>query len=145
MNALTLGNTAIRQLDGLYSLNDLHKAAGGEEKHQPAFFIRNDQTKALIEELSSANLQTIKTVVGKGKQQGTYVCRELVIAYAAWISAAFHLKVIRVFLNAVSPSLRQMVNQARTHRQQRLVRSITSTMTSRSCGTEHLALVCRGG
>ncbi|TXH09178.1 MAG: KilA-N domain-containing protein, partial [Hyphomicrobiaceae bacterium] len=38
--ALQLGNITIRQHNGLFSLNDLHKAAGGEEKHQPAFFIR---------------------------------------------------------------------------------------------------------
>jgi len=101
MKSLTLINQTIRQHDGLYSLNDLHLASGGEEKHQPAFFLRNEQTKALIEELSSANLQTLKTVVGKGKAQGTYACKELVIAYAAWISAAFHLKVIGVFLDSV--------------------------------------------
>ena len=34
--ALTLGNITVRQLNGLFSLNDLHKAAGGEAKHQPA-------------------------------------------------------------------------------------------------------------
>lgn len=105
MNALTLCNTAIRQLDGLYSLNDLHKAAGGEAKHRPNYFLENQQTKSLIDEIQAAGIPASKTVVGKGKQQGTYACRELVIAYAAWINAAFHLKVIRVFLNAVSTGL----------------------------------------
>ena len=96
--SLIIGASEIRQIDGLYSLNDLHKASGNFPKHQPAFFLRNEQTQALIDELSSANLQTLKKVVGKGKEQGTYACKELVIAYAAWISPAFHLKVIRVFL-----------------------------------------------
>lgn len=36
--ALTIAGTAVRQMNGLYSLNDLHKVSGGEEKHQPAFF-----------------------------------------------------------------------------------------------------------
>lgn len=108
MNALTLCSTAIRQLDGLYSLNDLHKASGSEAKHQPALFLRNDQAKALIEEISSTDLHSIpvKTVLGKGKAQGTYVCKELVYAYAMWISAKFHLAVIRAFdrLNQPAPA-----------------------------------------
>ena len=106
--ALTLGNITIRQQNGLFSLNDLHKAAGGEEKHQPAFFIRREDTQALAAEICSADSQikAFETVRGRGKQQGTYACRELVIAYAAWISAAFHLKVIRVFLSATAPQAR---------------------------------------
>ena len=100
---LTLGTSAIRESDGLYSLNDLHQAAGGEEKHKPAFFLRSEQAQSLVVEIGKgADLHLfLKTV--KGRNGGTYACRELVIAYAAWISAAFHLKVIRVFLASQAP------------------------------------------
>ena len=96
--ALTLGNIAVRQLNGLFSLNDLHKASGGETKHEPSQWLRNDQTKALVAEIESAGAKAFEAK----PKIGTYACRELVIAYAAWISAAFHLKVIRVFLDATT-------------------------------------------
>jgi len=101
---VTISNVVIQQRHGLYSLNDLHKASGGEVKHQPTRFIRLDTTQALIAEISSSpdmvNIP-VEVVRGRGKAQGTYACRELVIAYAAWISAAFHLQVIRVFLDSL--------------------------------------------
>jgi len=114
--ALSVGSVTIRAHDGLYSLNDLHRASGGEDKHQPAKFIRLDTTQALIAELCSpdvANMQGVQIctskcldiVRGRGRPQGTYACKQLVIAYAAWISAAFQLKVINVFLNAVAPAV----------------------------------------
>ena len=92
--ALTLGTITVRQLDGLFSLNDLHKAAGGEARHKPSEWLRNQQAQELLAEIQKAG---IPAITSKPKV-GTYACRELVIAYAAWISAAFHLKVIRVFL-----------------------------------------------
>lgn len=99
MNALTVLSSEIRQFDGLYSLNDLHQAAGGSAKHRPNQFMRLDTTQALMEEIRCADVRIIpaKTVRGRGKPQGTYVCKELVYAYAMWISPSFHLKVIRAF------------------------------------------------
>ena len=99
--ALTLGNITIRQQNGLFSLNDLHAASGGNPGQRPGEFMRNQQTKELIEEISNAGISAFES--RKGNNGGTYACRELVIAYAAWISAAFHLKVIRVFLAATTP------------------------------------------
>lgn len=108
--ALTLGNIAVRQLDGLFCLNDLHRAAGGEKRLQPSDFLRMGWAKELVAEIDNsadsrslekgADLHCLKAI--QGRNGGTYACRELVIAYAAWISAAFHLKVIRVFLNATT-------------------------------------------
>lgn len=113
--ALTIGTTSVRQVGGLYSLNDLHKASGGEVKHQPGYFMRRDETKDLVAAIenspevassgNSANSQSYQTKEGRGG--GTYACKELVIAYAAWISAAFHLKVIRVFLAVTAPQAQE--------------------------------------
>ncbi len=103
LHALTLGAITVRQHDGLFSLNDLHRAAGGEPRQQPALFLRMAWTKELIEEIQSTNSQTAVKSVNGGAMRGTYACRELVISYAAWISAAFHLRVIRVFLDASAP------------------------------------------
>ncbi|MDO4796250.1 MAG: KilA-N domain-containing protein [Brachymonas sp.] len=104
----------IRMLDGLFCLNDLHKASGGAAKHKPSFFLRNEQTQKLLAELRVANSQPLRRVVGKGKEQGTYVCLELVYAYAMWISAAFYLKVIRAYhaMSIRGDALRQALAKA---------------------------------
>lgn len=113
---LTIGDFSIRQdEDGRYCLHDLHKASGGAEKHQPAFFMRNKQTKDLIDEIErsanlqvdpkqSANLQSAVKIIKGGDtlKQGTYVVKELVYAYAMWISAKFHLQVIRAYDSMVA-------------------------------------------
>lgn len=108
-STLSILNNTVRIFDGLFSITDLHKASGGEKKHRPNYWLENQQTKDLIAEIesegkseavipASARNQAIKVVKGGNvKTQGTYVCRELVYAYAMWISARFHLLVIRAF------------------------------------------------
>ncbi|ECD1994982.1 KilA-N domain-containing protein [Salmonella enterica subsp. enterica serovar Weltevreden] len=109
-----------RDVHGRYCLNDLHRAAGGEQKYRPKYWLDNKQTSELVEQLfteggippseqnqsvsffqSGSDTRSlvrapVNTVRG-GAEQGTYVCKELVFAYAMWISPSFHLKVIRTF------------------------------------------------
>lgn len=105
MNSLTIFDQNINMIDGLFSLNDLHKASGGKNKHAPFRFMRNEETKALIAEIEcSPNLvnggksiayKVMKGNFSNGTKQGTYVCKELVYRYAMWISPKFSLMVIR--------------------------------------------------
>ncbi|BBL75372.1 hypothetical protein MishRS11D_24700 [Methylomagnum ishizawai] len=100
MANLIIANTRIHQdAEGSYSLNDLHKASGGLARHKPGNWLMLEQTKSLIAEIEKddAGIPASKTVRGKGKVQGTFVVKELVYAYAMWISASFHLKVIRAY------------------------------------------------
>lgn len=94
---ITILNTAIKQdKKGLFCINDIHKAAGGKNKHKPSYWLSNQLTKELIAEISSDGGIPLSVVRG-GLNQGTYVCKELVYAYAMWINARFHLYVIRTF------------------------------------------------
>ena len=119
---------------GRYSLNDLHTASGKEDKHQPAFFMRRHETIEMINEISnSAKSQSWKPTISKsGRYGGTYVCKELVYAYAMWISAAFALKVIRAYDALVSgnvevkPKVRQCTATQLTPLRQTAERLITT-------------------
>src|SRR5260364_437265 len=120
MNTLIISDIFIRQdSEGRYCLNDLYRAAGWEDRHQPTFFMRRQETADLVQAIGSANSQNlssadmqgeiqsansqnlnsadmqgeiqsansqsaaVKTING-GLKRGTYVCKELVYAYAMW-------------------------------------------------------------
>lgn len=105
MNALVIANTQIRcDATGRYCLNDLHQASGGEPRHRPGRWLDSEKTRELIHEVENdesvagipATLPALVTLQG-GAVQGTYAVKELVYAYAMWISAKFHLHVIRAY------------------------------------------------
>lgn len=104
--------------DGLYSLNDLHRASGSNKKHQASNFMRLEATKGLIDEIerssdvsNGTNSIAYKVIQGgQSEQQGTFVCRELVYSYAMWISPRFQLMVIRAF-DAIASQQQQLSQQ----------------------------------
>lgn len=110
--ALNISNIPVSQdSEGRYCLNDLHKASGGDQKHRPKYFLENQQTKDLIIEIEnneggfppSDKKQALKVYKGGNGRQGTYAVKEVVYAYAMWISPAFTLKVIHAYDSLVSP------------------------------------------
>lgn len=104
--SLVVNETVIRQdEEGRYSLNDLHNAAGGEEKHSPRRWLKTSQAIELIEEiereLTDQNMvltdqnRSVKTT--EGRYGGSFAVKEVVYAYTMWISATFSLRVIRSY------------------------------------------------
>ena len=95
VTALSIVGVSVRQdSDGRFSLNDLHKAAGKHKKHSPSYFLENQKTKDIVSILETTGNPVFRK---EGRNGGTYVCKELVYAYAMWISAEFHLQVIRAY------------------------------------------------
>ena len=144
MNAIAISNVAIRQTENnLYNLNDLHKASGGEKRHELTNWLKLQQTTELIDELSKPeipgleeNQQVIQVVKG-GNKRGTYACKELVYAYATWISAKFFLQVIRTFDAVISGSLQPKLAQT-TVADRTPLRQAVSALVGR-CGFDYSA------
>lgn len=105
-----LGDVWVRaDAHGRYRLNDVHKASGGAVKNRPSDWLKNAKTQDLVQQIESESAgdenssleqnQALKVINGGDPSTiGVYACKELVVAYAAWISVEFHLKVLRVFI-----------------------------------------------
>jgi len=113
---LIISNKKIRTKDGLYCLNDLHKASGAEKKNGPSYWMALKQTNdvALAVMMNSDTdmsvSDVVKTIKG-GKDQGTYACKEMVYSYAMWLSPEFHLAVIKAYDALVTGQLEEMQRQ----------------------------------
>lgn len=100
---LIISDVTVKQdKNGRYCLNDLHKAAiakgANARTKEPGKFIASPQIVELISEMETTQNLGVKPVEKvEGRNGGTYGCKELVYAYAMWISARFHLHVIRTF------------------------------------------------
>lgn len=125
-DALTIFDVDVkRDADGRYCINDLHRAAGGDAKHRPNYWLANEQTKALIEQIELAGIPAIQS-----KQRlGTFVAKELVYAYATWISPAFHLQVIRAYDALATGALDEAIRLARRQQDRQAARLEAPALT----------------
>lgn len=99
MSSLVINQTEITQdSNGRFSLNDLHKAAGGLKKHEPYKFYRSSGFDDVVKVLKHQNrgFEPIEKIRGR-YNGGTWVCKELVYKYAMWVNAEFEVKVIQTF------------------------------------------------
>lgn len=105
---ITIAGISIRQdIEGRYCLNDLHKASGSSPKNRPNYFLDRAETDDLRLALKESAIDggvpefrhrpPVMILKGGNYEQGTYVVKELVYAYAMWISPKFHLQVIRAY------------------------------------------------
>ena len=126
------GLTIEQNGNGLYSINDLHKASGGLKKHQPALwfqlqsttnFVRYQEEKEKSQSQNHKNGKVIETFVGgdiSSPMRGTFVSRKLVVAYAMWISPAFADHVLDTFLDVVDGVYERVNAQNKVIEQQTL-------------------------
>ena len=129
MTGLTIADVSVRtNKNGLYSLNDLYSASGSENKNRPSLWIINKQTQELIDELTQAGITASETVKG-GRNTGTYVCKELVYAYAMWISPKFNLRVIKAYDDLVNGRIESITNQAKTEASRQRARLESRALT----------------
>lgn len=111
--------------DGRFSLNDFHRAAGGEDRHSPNRWTRTDSYAGLVSVLTPDLAFAPSKVKRGGSSPGPYVCKELVYSYAMWISAEFHIHVIRTF-DSVSAGQIELV-EARQSRERARLESFAMT------------------
>ena len=131
---ITILDSVIRAINGLYCLNDLHKASGNNKKHQPSNFMRNSEVLELVDELTQTSEKGVEQVtqrINGGEMRGTYACKELVYRYAMWISPKFALLVIRTFDKLVTGELKVQGNQL-TSEQTLPLRNAVNKLVTRS-------------
>jgi hypothetical protein len=103
--SIRIGDTVIHiDKNGRYCLNDLHESSGGEKRHRPAYFLATQQAKELIGLLSKADFPAIEAQ----QKTGTFAKKEIVYAYAIWISTEFYLHVIQTYDKKVTEEHAQL-------------------------------------
>lgn len=105
---------------GLYCLNDIHKASGGDPKDAPSRWLRLKKTDNLIDSVKKRgvreNLTSQKWLLGietinGGSHSGVYAHELLVISYAGWIDSDFQIEVNHVFYEAMEERARKLAKE----------------------------------
>ena len=95
---------------GLYDLSALHEASGGEDRHKPGNWLATNQAKDMIAFIQKDGSVAIET--SAGRYGGTFACRDMIVSYAMWISAEFHLQVVRTFNAVIDGDIKKALSEA---------------------------------
>lgn len=102
---LTIANKKIKTKDGLFCLNDLHKASGADKKNGPSYWLALESTKRFLETTG------ITVVKNEGRNGGTFSEKKAVYSYAMWISPEFQSHVIDAYDALVTGQLDELKRQ----------------------------------
>lgn len=99
LQSITLGSLTIVERSGMYSLNDMHRASGGDPRHSPSIFEGLEQTQSVLDEVSRDDVRGVflLTINDASGAKTTYANRDFAILYAAWVGSQFCVAVTRAF------------------------------------------------
>ncbi len=100
--------------EGLISLTDLWKAAGGEERNKPVHWLKAEPNQKFIKhlaEVSQSNPAYFVQTRRGGTNPGTFAHWQIALAYAKYLSPELHMAVNEVFMRykAGDPKLAEEV------------------------------------
>ena len=89
--------------NGMISLTDLWKEAGGIREKAPNFWINQDSTKDFIDMASSMLNATQNCIIKsrRGKGGGTFAHKNIALAYAKYLDPKLHVLVNEIFFERV--------------------------------------------
>lgn len=95
VNAIVIESHSIAvKADGMYCLNDLHKAAmalgKATESQKPSNFIKSQAD--FVAAVDATGVSSVKSIKG-GVKQGTWAIEIVAMKYAGWIDASFEVQV----------------------------------------------------
>lgn len=108
------GVTVRQNENGLYSLNDLHKASQKGRSKDPSRFMHLKSTAEYIDFLTTLISVDEIFTLKEGAQGGTWVHKDLVYDYAMWCSPSFKHSVIQAFDALVEGRIQDAVKIAMT-------------------------------
>lgn len=113
-DTLVVGSTVIhRSANGLFNLNDLHKASGALPKDRPPSYIRSVAAQRLIKALEKRYGPGVHETVVGGTSPGTYAHKTLAYAYAAWLDDEYMILALEI-LDEVTNQVVDKVQEAFT-------------------------------
>lgn len=107
---MVVNGVEVRGKDGLYCLNDIHRASGGSVAKKIREWLKLASTKRLIEYLSGREFHPGQNCcciqrVQEGRSLNTYADKIVVYSYAMWVDISFHVAVVEAFDALVSDEI----------------------------------------